>query len=116
MSTSLARRYVFFCAFESGEEVVADCFDIELPPRGPRQGLALRSLYWKGHHCCSAAELAGMFHLILYSHAQWFFETSSNITNYRDSSRTSEWTMSSPPRLLNVLAPLRHHHRLLTTD
>jgi methylenetetrahydrofolate dehydrogenase (NAD+) len=39
--------------------------DIELPPRGPRQGLALRSLYWKGHHCRPVAELAGMFHLYI---------------------------------------------------
>lgn len=59
---------MFFCAFESGEEVVvADYFDIELPPRGPRQGLALRSLYWKGHYCCSVAELAGMFLYTLFT-------------------------------------------------
>lgn len=52
-----------FIALSFDEDVVvADYSDIELPPRGPRQGLALCSLYWKGHHCRPVAEPAGMFH------------------------------------------------------
>lgn len=107
-----------FIALSFDEDVVvADYSDIELPPRGPRQGLALCSLYWKGHHCRPVAEPAGMFHPLFTcrSHAQWFVATSSNMTNHRDLSRTSEWTMSSPPRPQNDLAPLRRHRRSLFT-
>jgi methylenetetrahydrofolate dehydrogenase (NAD+) len=52
---------VCLCSLYESIEMLANQFP-ELPLRGPRQGLSLRSLHRKGHHCCPAAQPAGKYY------------------------------------------------------